>query len=464
MAASFYATRSLGKEWLPSPVCEAQFTDNNSLDAAWSTLRSPKLRSSSRYEAPKTWKSRGNSKYSCWRKWTRSYERIILASLVIMILWTFHGNLQQRISNLQSNLHALVHSSSPSDERLQAPDSTWSQFAYHFHAHDPSTLCSALTHLQTLERLDSKPTRLLTYPAPWTTSSAPLQKNILRLLQRADEDFHAILQPIAIPALPPPPSSSSSSSSSSSDQASNSATASEYAKFLPFNQTQYTRIAHFHPSSTILSPSLDEIFLFSAADIAMPRQYWKTENSESNSLSDSLLLIKPDGLLFERLVHLFTAPDSFEAEGEISEATPSRKTFMSTLVRLVEEATFLPHKTYLLRDAEFWISGGHAGYLGKEGGEVWDPLRVIDEAKLVVFDDDEEEEEREGRRRGDSPDCEGRSGEMRTAGGAETCAEREIWKWLVRDRRDRRTAICGLELAGEVGERLVNESEEAKID
>ncbi|KAM3424558.1 hypothetical protein BST61_g6554 [Cercospora zeina] len=477
MASSFYATKSLGKEWLPSPGREGRFNDKNS---PWSPLRSSKLRSSSRYEAPKTWKSSGTSKYNCWRKWTRSYERMILASLIIIVVWTFHGNLQQRIANFQSNLHALTHSSSPSssDDHQQPPDSNWSQFAYHFHAHDPSTLCSALTHLQSLERLDSKPTRLLTYPALWTTSSAPLQNNILRLLQRAEKDFHAILQPIAIP----PSSLSSSSSSSSPDQASSrnsiaaaAAAASEYAKLLPFNQTQYTRVAHFHPTSTIHSSTLDELFLFSAADIAMPREYWRVQNSESNSLSDLLLLITPDRMLFERLVKLFITPDSIEeAEeggGEMSDIFPAaaggtpRKTFMSTLVRLVEEATFLPHKTFLLRDAEFWIAGDHGGYLGVDEGDVWDPMMVIDEAKLVVFDDDGDEDEGgEERRRGSSPDCGGRSGEMRTAGGEETCAEREIWKWLVRDRRDRRMAVCGAELAGEVGERGVNDIEEGRSD
>ncbi|PPJ56670.1 hypothetical protein CBER1_01803 [Cercospora berteroae] len=442
MASNLYTTKSLGKEWLPSPVRGTRFADH-SLDGSWSPLTSPKVRSAPRYEAPKTWKS--SSRYSRWRRWTRPYERILLASVILLIFWSFHGDLQQRILNFQHNLHALLHSSPPSNQHLQhSEDPTWSQYAYHFHAHDPSTLCSALIHLQTLQRLSSKPTRVLTYPSTWTSSSAPLQSNILRLLQRAEKDFHAIIQPVDIP----PPTYKDNKSSS------------EYAKVLPFNQTQYTRIAHLHPKSTILSQSLDDLFLFSEAEIAMPRKYW-LQGSDSNLLSDLLLLVQPDQLLFERLVNLFVAEDASESGNNAlasQQQQQPQKTFMSTLVKLVEEATFLPHREYLLRDREFFRLGDHAAYLGSEE-EVWDTMKVIDEAKFVVFDD-EDGGEGVGKRQGGSPECGSRSGELRTAGGAATCADKEIWKWLVRDRRDRRMALCGVELAGEDDERGADQKQE----
>ncbi|CAK1358091.1 unnamed protein product [Cercospora beticola] len=440
MASNLYTTKSLGKEWLPSPVRGSRFANHDSHDGPWSPLKSPKVRSAPRYEAPKTWKS--SSRYSRWRRWTRPYERILLASVILLVFWTFHGDLQRRISNFQHNLHALLHSSEGSNQHLQhSEDPTWSQYAYHFHAHDPSTLCSALIHLQTLQRLSSKPTRLLTYPSTWTTSSAPLQGNVLRLLRRAEKDFHAILQPVNIP-----PSTYQDSKASA-----------EYAKFLPFNQSQYTRIAHLHPKSTILSQSLDDLFLFSSADIAMPRKYW-LQGSDSNLLSDLLLLVQPDQLLFERLVNLFTVEDSSGNNALASQEQP-QNTFMSTLVKLVEEATFLPHREYLLRDGEFFKSGDHSAYLGTEE-EVWDPMKVIDEAKFVVFDD-EDGGEGMGTRQGGSPDCGSRNGELRTPGGAATCAEKEIWKRLVRDRRDRKMALCGVELAEEDGERGADQDPEA---
>ncbi|GIZ41681.1 hypothetical protein CKM354_000497900 [Cercospora kikuchii] len=428
MASNLYTTKSLGKEWLPSPVRGGRFANHDSHDGPWSPLNSPKVRSAPRYEAPKTWKS--SSRYSRWRRWTRPYERIILASIILLVFWTFHGDLQQRISNFQHNLHALMHSSPPPNQHLQhSEDPTWSQYAYHFHAHDPSALCSAVIHLQTLQRLSSKPSRLLTYPSSWTSSSAPLKDNILRLLRRAENDFHALLQPVDIPLSTYQDSKASA----------------EYAKFLPFNQSQYTRIAHLHPKSTILSQSLDDIFLFSSADTAMPRKYW-LQGSDSNLLSDLLLLVQPDQLLFERLVSLFTVEDPNGNNALASQQQP-QTTFMSTLVKLVEEATFLPHREYLLRDGEFFRSGDHSVYLGTDE-EVWDPMKVIDEAKFVVFDD-EDGGEGVGTRKGDSPECGSRSGELRTAAGAATCAEKEIWKWLVRDRRDRRMALCGVELAEE---------------
>ena len=172
---------------------------------------------------------------------------------------------------------------------------------------------------------------------------------------------------------------------------------------------------------------MDEMFQFSEADVAMPRAYWNSNGAE-NQLSDLLILVKPDPLVFERLVARF-----FD-DSQTSDMQQEGPSFMATLNKLFDEATFLPHRNFLLRASEFSkLQNEHAGYLGSNNEEVWDAGQVIEDAKFVVFDDAQQKR----------PDCAENSGQTRTSGGVASCVEREIWEWLVRDRKDRRMAVCG---------------------
>lgn len=337
---------------------------------------------------------------------------------MILLFWSVHGHLQQRIENFRYNLHAFLQDSSFSDDDYPVSGSTiaavddpaWSQYAYSFYAYDAESLCAALTHIQSLHRLHANATRLLAYPQEWIaaargSSTAPLQDDIARLLRRAEREYRATLQPV--------PTSSLFGLE---------ALSAEYGKVLMFNQTQYTRIVYVDTTaSTILRP-MDEMFHFSDAAVAMPRAYWK----DDNSLSDLMILANPDTLTFERLVVRFFG-DQSDVQQEV------KLSFLATLNILFDQATFLPHRNYLLRASEFSKrQGEHMEYLGSYE-EAWDAGEVIEDARFLVFDDALQH----------MPDCDGNIGQARTLDGVATCAEREIWKWLVRDKQDRRNSVCG---------------------
>ncbi|KAI5362991.1 putative nucleotide-diphospho-sugar transferase, glucose N-acetyltransferase 1 [Septoria linicola] len=421
--SSFYTTKSLGKDWLPSPVRGSRGVSGAGRYGTYPALDSPKWRSSHSYADGL---NRSSSNKRSWSRWSKFHERIALAIALIVLICLFHDNLQQRIENFRYNIYAFTHSSSTTSVPPSVPvttDPAWAHFAYNFFAHDSASLCSAVVHLRSLQRANSKPTRLLSYPSLWTSAGAPLEDSVSRLLKRAEQEYGAVLQPVPIPI----PSSILTSG--------NSVLMSEYGKLLPFNQTQFSRVAYVDTSipSTLLKP-LDDIFQFSEAAIAMPRAYWDIANP--TSLSDLLLLIQPDALTFERLVSHFSAdPDGINLEIEQQQQSSLPPTFMTVVNKLFDEATFLPHRDFLLRTSEFKRMD-HSAYLGSFDA-IWDAKNVIEEAKYVVFSDGDEQQQAA------PPDCSDSNAQSRTSGGVATCAEREIWEWLRRDYRDRRMAVCG---------------------
>lgn len=110
----------------------------------------------------------------------------------------------------------------------------WSRFAYAQYATDPVYLCNSLMIFETLQRLQTKPDRILMYPNRWPANTTK-RKAIERMLAKARDEYNVKLKPI------------------SPLQASPDVTwGDSFTKLLAFNLTEYERILIFDSDSTIL--------------------------------------------------------------------------------------------------------------------------------------------------------------------------------------------------------------------
>ncbi|KAL1955890.1 hypothetical protein VTO42DRAFT_7963 [Malbranchea cinnamomea] len=280
----------------------------------------------------------------------------------------------------------------------------WSRFAYAQYTTDEAYLCNALMVFETLQRLETKPDRILLYPNSWSIDVTPPDSKA-RMLLKARDEFRVKLRPITVIR-----------------ESRDLTWGSSFTKLLAFNQTDYQRVLSIDSDSTILQ-SMDELFLLPHAPVAMPRAYWL-----DNTLSSTLMLIEPSRVEFSRIETAIKEKGQNDFDMEI----------VNTLYK--DHCLVLPHRPYNILSGEF-RGTNHSRYLGSEQ-ETWDPEKVLAEAKLVHFSDwpypkpwieatDQQTEER-------MPECTivGPSGE-------EDCRAQKIWLWLYEDFRQRRKKICG---------------------
>lgn len=110
----------------------------------------------------------------------------------------------------------------------------WSRFAYAQYTTDETYLCNALMIFESLERLQTKPDRILMYPNHWSTDTTP-PDTIARMLVKARNEFNVKLRPISVLR-----------------ESRDSTWGASFTKLLAFNQTDYQRVMSIDSDSTIL--------------------------------------------------------------------------------------------------------------------------------------------------------------------------------------------------------------------
>lgn len=196
---------------------------------------------------------------------------------------------------------------------------------------------------------------------------------------------------------------------------------------MAFSLDKYNRVLSLDSDITLLD-HLDELFFSPQAPIAMPRAYWY--DSKPWPLTSLLMLLEPNQKELNKFIR------SIEAGGH-ADIVKTNKYDMELLNdRFGESAMVLPHRRYALLTGEF-RRHNHSAYLG-DPDEEWNADKVYNEAKLVHFSD------------WPLPKpwimwpYEGLSEMQPDCGGSHegTCRERQIWKHLYDDFRQRRKDIC----------------------
>ncbi|KAL3470974.1 nucleotide-diphospho-sugar transferase [Aspergillus californicus] len=229
----------------------------------------------------------------------------------------------------------------------------WSRFAYTQYATNTAYLCNSVMLFETLHRLNSKPDRLMMYPNSFSADEQDSSSES-RLLRKARDEYGVKLMPIKV----------------QSRDSGDSTWAESYTKLLAFNQTQYKRVLSLDSDATILQP-MDELFLLPPCPVAMPRAYWL--NPDDHTLSSQLVLVQPSKSEFSRIMAAISDAGSSDYDMEVVN------------VLYNNSALILPHRRYDLLSGEF-RSKSHSAYLGN-GLEVWDPQKILKEAKYLHFSD-----------------------------------------------------------------------------
>lgn len=177
---------------------------------------------------------------------------------------------------------------------------------------------------------------------------------------------------------------------------------------------------------------MDELFFLPSATVAMPRAYWGVDVK----LSSQLLLIEPSAEEFGRIIKAF------------KNVTQGRYDMEIVNDLYADTAMIIPHRGYDLLTGEFRASD-HKAYLGN-ANEVWEPHRILAEAKFLHFSDWPVSKpwikSREYKIEENQPAC------VETDGVLD-CENRNIWLGFYKDFADRRSLVCGLELKQDSGMR-----------
>ena len=233
-------------------------------------------------------------------------------------------------------------------------------------------------------------------------------------------------------------------------------------KLLAFGLVQYARVIALDSDVSLLRP-LDDLFHLPPAPVAMPRAYWSEERPQP--LTSLLVVLQPNARTLDDFkmemragrrqmgaTAATTAPgrSATSSVGQDVRAAAPRPKFDMELLneRYAGHALVLPHRRYALLTGEF-RRREHSAYLGPDAaadyeGEVWDADAALAEAKLVHFSDwplpkpwvmwpHEGLVEMQPRCGGD-----GGTGQ----GDAASCRERNVWKDLYGDFRQRRKDVC----------------------
>ncbi|RHZ52920.1 glycosyltransferase family 8 protein [Aspergillus thermomutatus] len=298
----------------------------------------------------------------------------------------------------------------------------WSRYAYSQYATSSAYLCNAVMVFEALERLGSRADRVLFYPEDWDMFVADDRDRDSQLLQLAKEKYKVLLIPISSEMI-----QAGGGSGESWDKS--------IAKLLAFGETEYDRVIHLDSDVTILQ-KMDELFFLPPAKAAMPRAYWALPDTKQ--LSSLLIVIEPSYREFKALMES-AQPALYGQVGVDSNETTHRYDMELLNNRYADSALVLPHRQYGLVTGEF-RKKDHSNFLGNDY-ETWDPDKVLAEAKLVHFSDwplakpwvmwpvsllAEIQ-----------PRCDYKPGTPQEKG----CRDREVWKSLYQDFRQRRK-VC----------------------
>ncbi|OHE96647.1 glucose N-acetyltransferase [Colletotrichum orchidophilum] len=299
--------------------------------------------------------------------------------------------------------------SAPQHDRPPDAKSTdWSRFAYVQYVTDKHYLCNSVMFFERLQHFQSKADRVIMYPSDMLVSPLDTEgtSDEAKLLILAREKYDVKLAPISIQRR----------------TGADPTWAESFTKLLAFNQTKYERVLSIDSDSTLLQ-HMDELFFLPPAPVAMPRAYWLYP--EKQILSSQFMLIQPSEIEFSRIMSKIddAAKDDYDME------------IVNQLYK--DNALILPHRPYDLLTAEFRMDH-HQWYLGNDQ-EVWDPVAVYNEAKLVHFSDWPLPKPwlgfPENLVREKEPKCV-------LVDGVEDCSAKDIWHDIYKDFRERRTRVC----------------------
>lgn len=201
---------------------------------------------------------------------------------------------------------------------------------------------------EALDRAGAKASRVMMYPEDWTLKG---DNHTAQLLRKAQDDYGVQLSPIKVQHL-----------------VGDATWAESFTKLLAFNQTQYRRVLSLDSDATVMG-NMDELFLAPSSPVAMPRAYWL----ENTTFSSQLMLVEPSEFEFSRILDAFAKRQSEDFDMEIVNSLYGN------------DCMVFPHRKYDLITGEFRETEHHK-YLGSRE-EVWDPQKVLDEAKFVHFSD-----------------------------------------------------------------------------
>ncbi|KAI4730380.1 nucleotide-diphospho-sugar transferase [Aureobasidium sp. EXF-10728] len=331
----------------------------------------------------------------------------LLPILVFVGALAYLGSTLSTVAHLTTSEHNDSLPKSPSvDSDLEIHPGTgmkvdWSKFAYTQYVTNENYLCNSLMVFETLHRLGSKAERVMMYPEQWSLEFVSPESSLLR---KAQDDYNAKLVPIHVQHL--------SEEGTWGDS---------FTKLLAFNQTQYERVISLDSDANVLQ-HMDELFFLPKVPVAMPRAYWL-----DNTLSSQLVVIEPSKQEFERILYAFEHRNSTDFDMEI----------VNNLYG--QDCLILPHRRYDLLTGEF-RSKDHHKYLGSTT-EVWDPRRVLQEAKFLHFSDWPYPKPwiagAESVRLEVQPAC------HNNTSGEHDCSDREVWNEIYVEFRERRGRVCG---------------------
>ena len=272
---------------------------------------------------------------SGFQSFFRYKSRSAYALLALLIIYLWYSSSLPLLS-----YRAPIHAPS-----LIYKNVDWTRYAYSFYATDTAYLCNALMVYESLSRLGSKADRVLVYPQEWDLEIQDGADRDSQLLLKARDELDVKLIPADVPEM----------------------------KFQAWSLTQYDRILQFDTDVTLLQ-HMDGLFLAPRAPAAMIRSH--QESPLKDDLAESLLLLEPSELEYERIISA--------ARSRLREAKNTETHIMNRLFG--DSCMVLPRRGYGLLSEEFRAQN-HARYLGNDH-EVWDPEKALNEASLVRFSDD----------------------------------------------------------------------------
>jgi hypothetical protein len=262
---------------------------------------------------------------------------------------------------------------------------------------------------------------MMFYPADWN----PDEKNAnssktngltarARLLRTATEAYFVKLAPLEI---------------LSADHPERSLWMGSYTKLLAFGLIEYKRILVISPDSTVLK-NLDELFLFPSVPVAMPFIYRPEIPLPTYKYSSQLLLVEPADDYFNSIKETIQRKGVNSSDLDIISTAIQRKPLR------------IPQRPYHFPTSEF-RQRSHTAYItDRNTSEVWDPERMMGEAKVLQFDDNVPKpwiKAKKGIMNGNMPMCRERDGF-----GATDCRDRAIWLGVYDMFRLRRESVCGV--------------------